>query len=136
MSTADASLQVAALAALRADAGVKVLIGDPARLYDMVPASPEYPFVSLGDRQNVPDPAECIDGSDVFLTLHAWSRSTDSIEASAIVSAIDTVLHDAALTLVGNRCVQIKRDGSRVLLDPDGITIHGVATYRARVEPA
>lgn len=137
MSTADSALQVAALAALRADSALLALIGnDPDRIFEMVSSSQTHPFVTLGDRQNVPDLAECIDGADVFLTFHAWSRSADTAEASAIAAAMDAVLHNANLTLTGNRCLHILRDGSRLLIDPDGITIHAVATYRARVEPA
>lgn len=122
---------------LSGDPTLQALIGNPVRIFDMVPPQPAYPFVTLGDRQDVPDLAECIDGSEVFLTFHIWSRAKTkkSDEASGIAATFDDLLHETELTLDANRCLLIERSAERQLRDPDGLTIHGVITYRALVEP-
>ncbi|HEY4309485.1 MAG TPA: DUF3168 domain-containing protein [Pirellulales bacterium] len=136
MNGPDYELQVAAVTALLADAALTALIGT--RLYQNVPANPAFPYVTIGESQNVPDDAECIDGSEIFLTLHVWTRQNgiDFGPNKKIVAALDAVLNNAVLTLAGGyRCVEIKRDGARFFVDPDNVTVHGVASYRAMVDP-
>lgn len=134
----DVELQGAIVAELKADTTLRTLIGNPVRLHQVVPKEPTFPYVTIGESQNVPDLAGCINGSEIFVTLHVFSRTEPDqgyAEAKRIIAALDNVLHDADLTLAENRCVLIERDGSRVFTDADNSTRHGVVSYRALVEP-
>ena len=74
MSEPSLELQGAILTALKADAGVDALIAD--RIYDKVPPAPTFPYVTISDDQVVSAHADCLDNStQVFSTLHAWSRA-------------------------------------------------------------
>jgi hypothetical protein len=134
MNGPDWELQVAAVDVLKADTALKALIGDPIRLHQDVPPKPEYPYVTIGEGQNVPDLAECIDGAEIFLTFHVYSRAGGFGETKKIVAAMDAVLHDSDLTLNDYRCVLIQSDGAHYRSDPDN-TAHAIATWRAIVEP-
>ena len=134
----DLQLQGAIVAKLKADTGLQALIGSPVRLYQDVPAPAAltFPYVTIGEGQNVPDQVQCIDGSEIFLDLHVWSRATGFAECKRIAAIIESALNDAVLTLDDHRCVEIERDGARYLRDQDLVTKHGVVTFRALTEPA
>jgi hypothetical protein len=133
----DWELQVAVVAALRESAGLKTLLGDPIRLYQKVPVGPTFPYITIGQSQEIPDRADCVDGSEVFLTLHVWSRTDTFGQAKKIIATIWAVLNAATITTTENRCLLVEREdvGSTCDLDPDGETIHGVTIIRGVLEP-
>lgn len=135
----DWELQTAIVTALRANTPLKALIGDPVRLHEVVPTPvpPDsgFPYVTIGESQRVPDFADCIPGSEMFVTLHVFSRAGGYEQAKRVIAAIDDVLDEADLTLPTHRCVEIRNDGWQTFTDQDLRTAHGVVTYRALVEP-
>lgn len=131
----DLELQIALVAILNADADLEGLIGDRIN----PPQSKEWPgsYIMLGDGQNVPDLAECIDGSEVFFDVHIWSRKDASFsDVNKIAANIWKALSGAAISLTENRCVDLIRGNMLKLRDPDGRTLHGVLTIRVLTEPA
>jgi hypothetical protein len=127
-------LQGAIVARLKADATLAAIIGT--RVYDLPPAAPTFPYVTLGEDQTIPDRGDGYEGSDVSLTLHAWSKGTGFPEVKRMVAAIRASLTNAPLSLSGHRLVNIEFEDSRVLRDPDPAISHGVLTFLARTEPA
>ncbi len=127
-------LQGAIVAALKANAATAALIGD--RVYDKVPASPTFPYVVVGDDQVLQAHAHCIEGStEIFSTLHAWSRAPGKVECKKVSGAVVTALNFASLNLNnGYRLVLIEHDSTQYLLDPDGLTSHGVIVFHAFVD--
>lgn len=134
MSDPSAAMQKAVVARLKAVAAVTALIGQ--RTYDYVPQDAVFPYVSIGGFQSVDDSAECIDGVEIFIELHVWSRATGSVECKTVASAVRAALHEHSPTLddpfaaVGN----IEHRDTRYLRDPDGKTTHGILNFRAFVE--
>lgn len=133
--SADLELQGAIVAALKASIPLQGLIGNPVRLHQDVPANPTFPYVTIGTTQDIPDLAECIDGWEIFVTLHVWSRDSGFAQSKRIGRAIDDALHNASLTLNTHRCLLIERYAARYFLDADPSTKHGVLDFRALVEP-
>lgn len=131
----DFELQKAIVATLSADVTLQGLLGNPLRLHQNVPPNPVFPYVTIGESQDLADIADCIDGSEIFMTFHVWSRAGGFNQAKTIGFAIHSVLQDADLTLESFRCVQIASDNNRFFFDQDNVTAHGVLTYRALVEP-
>ena len=130
-ATAEWELQKAIYSELAADAGVKALIGDPARLYDQVPSSPTYPYVTLGEAIAVDESTFGKLGQEHIVDVDTWSRYRGSKEAKSIMSAISAALHEATLTLSGFDHAGIMLDFSQLLRDPDGITRHGVQKFKS-----
>lgn len=109
------------------------------RIYDYVPkgSDPPLPYIVFGAFQVLDDGAGCIDGAEVFVTLDVWSRDQRSIEAKRICAAVARTLNDADLDLgAEHRLVEMMHQSSNVFLDADGLTSHGVVTFRVLTEAA
>lgn len=130
-------LQIAINTALKASTDLQSLIGNPLRLYQDVPPNPTFPYITIGDDQNVPDLAQGLDGSEIFLDIHVWSRASGYTECKKIGAAIKACFPvDGSLTLTENRDLLIERRSEQHMVDQDETTKHGIYTFRALVEPA
>lgn len=135
----DASFEVqkAIVAALKADAAVNAII--KGRIYDSVPskdgkANADFPYVSFGPEQEIPEHHDCIEAGEIFLQLDAWSRKPGFPEVKKLARAIEDALDDAELALADNAAVYISYDGRQILRDPDGLTSHAAMTFRIGIE--
>ncbi len=137
MSSPGLEVQAAVVAALRASTALQGLLGSPVRLYQDVPDNPFVagPYATIGDGQQLPDKAECIDGSEIFVDIHVFSRGKGDAEIKSIASAISDAVDDVALTLASHRCVQIQRENAIFRKDPDTLTRHSILTFKALTEP-
>jgi hypothetical protein len=133
MSDASLALQCAIVTLLKADGPMTALVGP--RIFDNVPASADFPYVTVGEDQVLPDLAQNYDGNDVITTLHGWSRAIGFPEVKQIGAAINAALNAATFSLSGFRVVEFVQENTHYLRDPDGETRHGVFVYRARTEP-
>ena len=124
------ALQVAFYAALTPVEGL-------AAVYDAVPPEGErtFPYATIGAVQTIPARTECVDATEAFLDVHIWSREVGSIEAKVVGGRVLLALHDAPLDLEGHRLIALRFTGSRVFRDPDGMTTHGVYSFRALSQP-
>ena len=127
-------LQKAVLDTLTASAAVRAVFGNPARVYDRPPAAVSFPYVDLGEMQELEDGAACIDGSEVIMTLHVWSRAVGQVDAKRGVDALRQALDATAPGMTGHAAVSVAFEDARYLVDPDGITTHAVVTFRALTE--
>lgn len=133
-------LQNAVAELLRASADLKALCGNPVRLYQDVPANPKFPYITIGDSQDVPDLAgadDCfLDGSEIFFDLHVWARppTGGTAQEKQIGAAIRAAL-PAEVSLTENRNLLLERRNEHHMTEPDTVTLHGVYTFRALVEP-
>lgn len=128
------ALQQAVLTALTGDAALQALIGNPARVYDAVPPDPTYPYVVIGEGNAADWDTKDSDGMDQVMTIHAWSRYRGLKEAKQIMGAVLDALDQQALAVTGHTLVQLRFEFSDVLMDPDGLTRHGVQRFRALTE--
>lgn len=106
------------------------------RIYDQVPQSTDFPYVSIGEMQVIDDDAEYVGGVEVYATLHVWSRTAGKPEAANIAAAVRCAIHEQELRLPFWRLVEIRHQSTRLMNDPDGKTTHGVMTFRALADPA
>ncbi|RVH74276.1 DUF3168 domain-containing protein [Sinorhizobium meliloti] len=135
MASPELELQGAIVARLKADVGLLALING---VYDQPPdtafATPKESYVTIGEAQFLRDDATCVNGGEVYLTLHAWSRKVGYPVAKQIADAVAENLHLAPLTLATNRLISIMHRQTRVFRDPDGLTSHAVIDFVANVE--
>lgn len=128
------ALQGAIVAALKADADVSGLAAD--RVYDAVPDGATYPLIKIGEIQVIDDGAEGIASVEVFVTLHAWSQAVGAVECRRLTGILRQCLHQAALELGDDwQLIDMLHRQSRVFVDADGVTHHGVVTFRALIDP-
>lgn len=124
------AVQQAIYAALTGNAALQALLGNPARIYDHVPDTPVYPYVTLGETFAGDFDTKSFDGMDQDVVLHVWSRYRGKKEAKQILGAIHDVLNKQPLSVTGQNFVLCQFTFGQVFDDPDGLTRHGVARYR------
>lgn len=132
MSDPSLELQTAIVTKLKADGGMNAVVGT--RIYDNVPPTATFPYVSLGDSQVLPDKADCIDGTEIFFSIDGWSRDKRYPECKQISKAIVACLDDQQLTVNGYDAVVFELDSVNYLRDPDGITRHVALSFRALIQ--
>lgn len=132
MASAKLELQGAIVSRLKSDAAVKALVSG--RVYDQAPTPVSYPYFTVGEAQVLRDDATCISGSQIFLTMHAWSRASGFPEVEKIADAVVDALHLASLTLATNRLISLMHRQTRTFRDPDGLTSHAVIECVAYTE--
>ncbi len=135
MSSPGLELQAAVVAALRASTALQVLLGSPVRLYQDVPDNPAFPYATIGDAQQLPDKAECINGSEIYVDVHAFSRGPGDAEIKNVAAAVSDSIDDVAMTLTNHRCLLIQRENAIFRKDPDTLTRHAILTFKALTEP-
>jgi hypothetical protein len=133
MASPDLELQGAIYARLTTYAPLTALISQ--RVYDRPPATWPGDHVTIGEAQALRADAECVDGQDIYLTMHAWSQYTGGFrDVKRIADAVVTGLHEQSLTLSTNRLVSMSHRQTRVFRDADGATSHAVIEFVASTE--
>jgi len=132
MASVELELQGAIVQRLKADPAVTALIAG--RVYDAVPSSAVFPYVTIGPVDAVEDDADCITGLDVAQQVDCWSRAVGFPEVKKIADAVRASLHDFDLVLTGNALVFFEHRTTRITRDPDGLTSHGILGFEAAVE--
>lgn len=130
--TADSqwAVQQAVHAQLVGDATLQALLGNPARVFDHVPASAAFPYVVVGEARGLPFDSKTEDGFDQTVTLHSWSRYRGLKETKTIMAGLVAALDGGDLPVAGHRLVLLRFVFAATMLDPDGLTRHGVQRFR------
>jgi hypothetical protein len=103
-------------------------------VFDAPPKNAGFPRITIGEGQIIDDPADCIDGSEVFMDVHVWSRAVGFSECKQIAGEARALLHRVELALDGHNLIALDVQGLLYLRDPDGLTSHGKLTVRALTE--
>ncbi len=99
-------------------------------VYDHVPQDAAFPYVQVGEIDGTEWDTDTSLGSDDTVTIHVWSRYRGRLETHQIQDAIYGALHRHALAVDGAHVVTVEFEFADSLLDPDGLTRHGVQRFR------
>lgn len=127
-------LQAAVVGALKASSALIELVAD--RVFDNVPTTAAFPYVSLGASWGAQADAECVEAVEIGFRVDVWSRTVGYGETHRIADAVRRALHNADLTLTSNALVMIEHERTDVMRDPDGSTSHAALEFSATVEIA
>jgi len=128
MASATLELTRAIVAALKA---ANVAEG---RVYDMVPPSAVFPYVSIGPSDEISVDADCVEASEITFQIDAWSRAPGFPEVLRVAEEVRVSLDDLEVNLVVNALVMIEHRVTRKFRDPDGLTSHAAIEFRAIIE--
>lgn len=128
-----AALQAALLRHLRADAGIKACLGDPARVWDQVPRKAAYPHLLIERSESRPVPAEGC-GIEHRLGLRVLSTFGGVPEVRAVVAAVRAALEEVRLGEGGVRTVSLGVTFADVFPGPGVKPAFGVIRLRAVTE--
>lgn len=120
---------------LMADTQVKSILGDPARIYDLHPEAPTFPYVTLGDIATKDASATGAPALEHVVALHLWSRGGGRGQAIDGLNALRSALATAPRESGAHRFVALAVTFADVLRATDGLTFHGVLRVRAISEP-
>jgi hypothetical protein len=128
------ALQGAILQRLSTAPALLALLGG-SRIYDDVPQSAPFPYVSFGATVEVP-----LDGVESridqhTITLQAFSRHRGRKEAATIIDELDKLLHDVTFPLAGHRLVNLLATFKDVRASADNELRIGIIRFRAVTEP-
>lgn len=129
----ELALQKGLIAHLGADAGLKALLGDPARIWDSLPDKPAFPHLLIGRSESRPARWEGR-GVEHALTLTVVSRFRGTEEAKAVLAAVRLSLTDAVIAADGARTVSLGVTFADVYPAPDGLKTFAVMRVRAVTE--
>ncbi len=135
--TADSqlALQAAVLAALRGHGALTALLaGGADGVRDHVPQGTAYPYVVIGEAKTKDFDTKTEQGMEQTLTIHSWSQYQGMMEVKQIMAEVTAALDRQSLALTGHRLVLLRFEFSETMLDPDGLTRHGVQRFRALTE--
>lgn len=104
------------------------------RVYDRVPESRTFPYVSFGSSDIVDDSAECIEAETHTIQLDVWSRAVGKEECKNLVDGIKKALQRDEPVIADNAIVEMEVRFSQVVPDPDGLTTHGIIQVEIKVE--
>ncbi len=105
MSGAETALESAILTALRSDATVKALLGDPVRVAEMGAPLPAYPYLEIGRHTSEPSGGVDAEASEHRIDLVVVSRDMGGRQAKEALAIVRAALMEASLAMDGWRCV-------------------------------
>lgn len=120
-------------AALAGDAALTLALGGP-RVYDVPPAAPEFPYVTLGEAQVLDWSTATESGAEHRLTLACWSRQGGHGEAHALAHLVQQALHDVPLALEGHWLVNLRASSAEIRREAGGRTYRALLRFRAVTE--
>lgn len=105
-------------------------------VYDIPPqpddsgAKTDWPYVTIGRDIVTPWDTNSEVGFSVTITVHVWSKKAGFKEAKTVQGEIYTALHRQSLSVTGYTFIACDIEQEQVIEDADGITIHGIQTFR------
>lgn len=106
-------------------------------VYDDVPQEATatdsgFPFVTIGDDIFNEGSTDTELGFFSTLTIHIWSRYAGFLETKQIQAEIYALLNRQSIALQNNDygIAGITFDSSNTVLDPDGLTRHGISRFQ------
>lgn len=146
MSVRDPSLAIQAgvFAALTQSADMIAAFGGAPAVYDSVPLAydgsidtAKFPYCTIGDDQVIGETNQTTDVSEIYVTVHTWSRpqgQVNNAELKTIAGAVRAAL-DVPIDLIGHDVVTHQFHGHIFRREPDGLTRHAITTIHYRTVP-
>lgn len=105
-------------------------------IYDEVPqatdsgANSTYPYVTIGEDSITADSQDDAVGCQGSIVIHTWSRLKGRKQIKTIQGLIFDALSRHELSVTGYSMLTLEWDGEDSFIDADGVTRHGVSTFR------
>jgi len=109
-------------------------------VYDDVPQpkdsgkKSDFPYITIGEDNLIYADTDESNRVEASIVIHTWSRYQGRLETKQIQGEIYDSLHRALLSAVGYNFVTITMQNATSAMDADGITRHGVQTFKLILE--
>ena len=132
MSGFETGIQKAIYDALIADSLLQNIVYN--RIYDDVPQTTDYPYVTLGEDISTDESTDDGIRRISSVVIHIWSRFRGREEVKSIQDRIERILNRAELTIADYEFVGIHIEQTDSFLDQDGLTRHGTMSFRTIIK--
>lgn len=132
VSEPSLAAQRLAVVTMRANAALLKLV-PASNIFDRHTRPEVFPCVVVGEAQTVADEAECVVGSEVFLTIHVWTVEQNFTTCKEIAGAVRSALRGLEGKFDGHE-LWFTFEDSTFLRDPSGSHSHGVLNFMAIAE--
>lgn len=89
-----------------------------------------FPYVTLGPETSVPFDTKTNYGMEALVQVDIWSRQKDYVETKQIAERVYELLHHQPLVIETVDHVMTVLESASYVLDPDGVTRHGMQSFR------
>ena len=124
------AVQTAIYEALLSDPALVSLRGN--RIYDDAGHNAAFPYQTLGESTVTPEDCLIETGAQASITIHSWSRQKGSAECGSLMEATIAALDNKRQPVAGFQWVECRVINGQTLRDLDGVTRHGILTFRIR----
>ena len=111
-------------------------ISEPVYAMGSVPDNVTDRYVVLGEKTLNEWDTDGLTGFDVTMTIHTWDTSAANrsfVALENLQQSIYDLLHRATLITNGYNVIGVEQEMCEPMLDPDGLTRHGVQRFRAKM---
>ena len=111
-------------------------ISEPVYAMGSVPDNVTDRYVVLGEKTLNEWDTDGLTGFDVTMTIHTWDTSATNrsfVALENLQQSIYNLLHRATLITSGYNVIGVEQEMCETMLDPDGLTRHGVQRFRAKM---
>ncbi len=105
-------------------------------VFDRVPEQADYPYVTIGDAQWQDWSTQGQGGSEITMTLYAYSRKAGRKESLDILARIYALLHEGTLSMSGQNLIVMRCTQGSVRLMEDGLSYQGALELRLLIASA
>ena len=130
MSEPSLAAQRRAVIAMRSHGPLAALV-PPLQIFDRNQRPEVFPCVIIGEAQTVGDDAQCVEASEVYLTIHVWTKEDGMVACKSIAGEIRRALRNLTAKQDGLD-LSFSFDDARFMRDPGGELSHGVVTMRVQ----
>jgi Protein of unknown function (DUF3168) len=102
----------------------------PQELAEVDPPADVFPYVIIGGDSVTPWDTDTELGFDTEINIHVWTRADSVRENKLIQKQIYLALHREALAITGYNTLTPSLIKSDCFLDADGLSQHGVISFR------
>ena len=131
---ADAALELQAAINTAVSGSAALAALGIATVYDHVPdhvsADNFAPYCNFGPVFAQPDNTNGVLGQETMVQIDTWSRERGRVRVLQIMAALRTLLERSSLAVTGQQYVACWLESAQAMTDPDGVTAHGVQTFR------
>ena len=89
-----------------------------------------FPYVTFEIASATPFDTKTDLGINAIVQVHVWSRTTSDLVRRAIEDAAYDALHRYSLPITSASTVDVLFETKTEFADPDGMTMHGVLSFR------
>lgn len=103
------------------------------RIYDTVPDKAKFPYINIPPFDSPTEETKDKDGQVHDFQIDTWSRTSGQKQTRELIKAIRDAVHRVPFTITGASILFSRVTNTRVLMDSDKRTIHGMVEMQIKV---